>query len=170
MNKISIFLAALTFSFSASAQWQQNIHGIPVVGEENDPDKVLALYACQADSQDPQLALGDRDLPLSSEGKVLSFKARVDRGPIYDIEAKIFDIGSRLMGVYIGVQGDAIKELMNGNYIRFQFKSSEGVSQVETYSLTGFTKLFTAATLECANNAEPDDAEFFEPEQKHEFF
>lgn len=160
IRKIILSTAALVLSTSVLAEWKLNVNDVPVVMEENSPSKVLALYACPPNSEHPQLVLGDEKIPDSAVGKNLTFKARVDRGPIYDITAAIYHLGGSLNGVYIDMMGEAtIRELMDGNYIRFQFKTDTGQSIVETYSLKGFTRMFTRAALECANN---QGEEFFE--------
>lgn len=163
IRNIIVGLGALLLTSGALASdWRMNTQGIPVVPEATTDTKALGLFACIPGALNPRLGLADAGYPADAEGRNIAFKARIDKGAIYDITSQITDLGNGLLGVYINVEGEAITELMNGRWIRFQFTDSNGRTLVEKYSLLGFTKLFTTAALECANNAEPSEDHFFD--------
>lgn len=154
-TKLLAAVLALGVSFSASAEWSINKHGIPVVSESKDFNKVMALYGV-CDREIPVIALGDLSLPADAKGVKLSFKARIDKRKVYQVSAVVNDIGGGMMGVYLEQDKAAFESLLSGENIRFQFKADQqGKFVVEKYSLSGITKAYMDAGALC-------DAGFFD--------
>lgn len=155
MKSLIVFATILFSSFSYSGTWSINQHGLPVVAEDRDNQKVLGFQACKAEHM--QLVLMDANLPSIYKGKMAAFKARIDDGPIYDLNIPYEVVGGNdtkeYLGLYIDLAESVYLDLIEGNYIRFAFKDErDNYSIYEKYSLIGFTSTSRIALLECQNN------------------
>ena len=162
-TKLLAAALALSVSFGSLAEWSVNTHGVPVVSEVKDFNKVMALYGV-CEQEIPVIALGDLKLPAEANGKELTFKVRIDKDKIHTVQSVVTDIGGGMLGVYVQQDLATFKKLLSGSTIRIQFKADkEGQYIVETYTLEGITLAYQNAGALC-------DMEFFQEESADDFF
>lgn len=157
MNKLVASLLAVCCFTAHADDWSVNSSGVPVVSENRDTTKVMALYGV-CDDLIPTIVLGDLNLTEDYIDQKISFKVRIDKGAIYDTTAQYFPLSKEMIGVAVQMDDSVFKALLNGNTIRFQFPAANGSKIVEAYTLKGITQAYSNALMQC-------DSEYFEFEQ-----
>ena len=144
-------------------RWVINDSGVAVVVEKASYNKFLVVGKC---SGEPILFAYDLNAYKTSDvGGDLKVKLRVDRGEILDTYGTLFkDNDTPALGIEGG--GTLVSDMKRGDTLRLAFRNNANkeYSIIESYTLTGFTSVYSRIKDSCAQETQayfPDDGDFF---------
>lgn len=154
MNKLFIIAIALFSIAAQSAQvnqhrWVINDVGLAAVLASSHDDKVLVAQKCYG-----KLAFSMYDFANYNQeiqGRIISFKWRVDKNAIYEERLKVLANDDGTHGLLLQVNDEQTKTIINGDKLRMVFLSEGEYKNMETYTLTGLKYIFTRAKDDCTN-------------------